>query len=214
MFQGLRSLLRQGSSTHEKMKLIAGLGNPGSKYVGTRHNVGFEVLAELAGRFDAGRPKAKFNAELAEIRIGSEKVVLLSPLTYMNRSGQSIGAAMDFYRCKLADLLVICDDLNLDLARLRFRPGGSAGGQNGLKDIIQRLGTQDFNRLRIGVGRPPAGRDAADFVLGKFTTDEQPTIQAGCHRAAVAVETWVCEGLSAAMNVFNAAVPSDPTDGS
>ena len=135
------------------MKLIVGLGNPGAKYRGTRHNVGFDVLSVLARRYDVGRPKGKFNAEVAETRIGNEKAVLVSPLTFMNLSGQSVRAAIDFYKCDAGDLLVICDDLNLELARLRIRKNGSAGGQNGLKDIINRLGHQDFCRLRIGIGR-------------------------------------------------------------
>lgn len=186
------------------MKLVVGLGNPGKKYDGTRHNVGFDVLACLAQRFDVGRPKAKFNAEVAEVVIKSEKTVLLSPLTFMNLSGQSVRAAVDFYKLPLTDLLVICDDINLDVARLRFKPGGSAGGQNGLKDIIQRLGTRDFSRLRVGVGRPPAGWDTADFVLGKFLKEDQPTIEIGVQRAADAVEVWVNQGTQTAMNQFNA----------
>lgn len=186
------------------MKLIVGLGNPGRKYNGTRHNVGFDVLAFLAQRYDVGRPKAKFNAEVAETTIKNQKTILLSPLTFMNLSGQSVRAAIDFYKLPLTELLVICDDINLDVARLRFRPGGSAGGQNGLKDIIQRLGNQTFARLRVGVGRPPPNWDAADFVLGKFSPDELPEIESGVVRAANAVETWVEQGIQPAMNQFNA----------
>ena len=122
----------------------------------------------------------------------------------MNLSGQSVRAAVDFYKLPLTDLLVICDDLNLDVARLRIKPGGSAGGQNGLKDIIQRLGTQDFSRLRVGVGRPPPGWDTANFVLGKFSDEDQPTIEKGIQRAADAVEVWVKQGTQHAMNQFNA----------
>jgi PTH1 family peptidyl-tRNA hydrolase len=185
------------------MKLIVGLGNPGVKYEGTRHNVGFEVLANLARRYDVGRPKSKFKAEIAETRIGNQKTVLLSPLTYMNLSGQSVRAAVDFYKCEAEDLLVICDDLNLDVARLRIRTSGSAGGQNGLKDIIQRLGHQDFCRLRLGVGKVPPGWDAADFVLGKFSPDDAADMAAGVARAADAVETWIKDGPMEAMNRFN-----------
>lgn len=186
------------------MKLIVGLGNPGRKYNGTRHNVGFDVLACLAQRYDVGRPKAKFNGEVAETVIKNQKTILLSPLTYMNLSGQSVRAAVDFYKLPLTDLLVICDDINLDVARLRFRPSGSAGGQNGLKDIIQRLGSQSFARLRVGVGRPPPHWEAADFVLGKFSSDELPDIESGITRAASAAETWVEQGIQPAMNQFNA----------
>lgn len=194
------------------MKLIVGLGNPGTKYHGTRHNVGFEVLAELAKRFDVGRPKSKFKAEIAETRIGNQKAILLSPLTYMNLSGQSVRAAIDFYKCEAEDLLVICDDLNLELARLRIRTSGSAGGQNGLRDIIQRLGHQDFCRLRIGIGKVPSGWDAADFVLGKFSPDDAADIAVGVARAADAVETWIEDGPKEAMNRFNGVPAKAKTD--
>jgi PTH1 family peptidyl-tRNA hydrolase len=186
------------------MKIVVGLGNPGRKYNGTRHNVGFDVLARLGQRYDIGRPKAKFNAEVAETNIKNQKTILLSPLTYMNLSGQSVRAAVDFYKLPLTDLLVICDDINLDVARLRFRPSGSAGGQNGLKDIIQRLGSQAFGRLRVGVGRPPPHWDAADFVLGKFSQEDQSEIDLCVARAANAVEVWVEQGMQTAMNQFNA----------
>ena len=185
------------------MKLIVGLGNPGSKYHGTRHNVGFDCLATLAKRFDVGKPRSKFNAEVAEVRIGNQKVMLISPLTYMNLSGQSVKAAIDFYKSETEDLLVICDDLNLELARLRIRTSGSAGGQNGLKDIIQRLGHQDFCRLRIGIGKVPSGWDTADFVLGKFSPEDAADVAVGINRAADAVETWIADGPQTAMNRFN-----------
>jgi len=187
------------------MKLIVGLGNPGSKYHGTRHNVGFDCLATLAKRFDVGKPRSKFNAEIAETRIGNQKVMLISPLTYMNLSGQSVKAAIDFYKSEADDLLVICDDLNLELARLRIRTSGSAGGQNGLKDIIQRLGHQDFCRLRIGIGKVPSGWDTADFVLGKFSPEDAADLTVGIARAADAVETWITDGPQVAMNRFNGA---------
>jgi len=186
------------------MKIVVGLGNPGKKYEATRHNVGFDVLTCLAQRCDIGRPKAKFNAEVAETTIRNQKTILLSPLTFMNLSGQSVRAAVDFYKLPLADLLVICDDINLEVARLRLRPNGSAGGQNGLKDIINRLGTQEFSRLRIGVGRPPPRWDAADYVLGKFSAEEAVEIERTVNRAADAVETWVEHGIQSAMNRFNA----------
>ena len=184
--------------------MIVGLGNPGRKYKGTRHNVGFDVLACLAERYDIGRPKAKFNAEVAETSIKNQKTILLSPLTFMNLSGQSVRAAVDFYKLPLTDLLVICDDINLDVARLRIRPSGSAGGQNGLKDIINRLGSQTFGRLRIGVGRPPPNWDVADFVLGKFFDEDQAAVDQTVVRAANAAEIWVESGIQSAMNQFNA----------
>ena len=185
------------------MKLVIGLGNPGQKYTNTRHNIGFSVIACLAGRCDIGRPKCKFNAEVAETSIRNEKTVLLSPLTYMNLSGQSVRAAVDFHKLELSDLIVVCDDLALDVARLRIKPGGSAGGQKGLLDIIQKLGTMDFARLRIGIGKPPADRDAADYVLGRFTEEEKPDVERAIVRAANAVEVWIADGIQAAMNQFN-----------
>jgi PTH1 family peptidyl-tRNA hydrolase len=186
------------------MKVVVGLGNPGKEYDGTRHNVGFEVLALIAQRFDVGRPKAKFKAEVAEVSIKNQKTILLSPLTYMNLSGQSVRAALDFYKLPVSDVLVICDDINLEVARLRFRPSGSAGGQNGLKNIIQQLGCQDFGRLRVGVGKTPPNWNASDFVLGKFGADERSEMDLGISRAANAVEAWIEHGIEAAMNQFNA----------
>jgi PTH1 family peptidyl-tRNA hydrolase len=187
------------------MKIVVGLGNPGREYDGTRHNVGFEVLALIAQRFSAGRPKAKFKAEVVELSIKNQKTILLSPLTFMNLSGQSVRAAVDFYKLPLNDVLVVCDDINLDVARLRFRPSGSAGGQNGLKNIIQQLGSQDFGRLRVGVGKTPPNWNASDFVLGKFGAEERSEIDLGISRAANAVEAWIEHGIEVAMNQFNAA---------
>ena len=186
------------------MKIVVGLGNPGSKYQQTRHNVGFDVLSCIAQRYDIGRPKAKFNAEVAEITIKNEKTVLVSPLTFMNLSGQSVKAAIDFYKVELSDLLIICDDINLDVGRLRFKPSGSAGGQNGLKDIINRLATNQFSRLRIGVGRVPPRWDASDFVLGKFAPQDRELVDKAIRRSADAVEVWVALGVQTAMNQYNA----------
>lgn len=185
------------------MKLIVGLGNPGRQYEGTRHNVGYAVLGELARRLGTGPPKAKFHGELVETLIGDQKVLLLCPLTYMNRSGLSVRAAKDYYQIADNDLLVVCDDINLPLGKLRFRARGSSGGQKGLEDIIQRLGTQDFSRLRIGVGAPPEGWDWADYVLSRFRPEERDQIQQAVVKAAEAVETWVREGIEACMNQFN-----------
>ena len=186
------------------MKLIIGLGNPGSKYRETRHNIGFDVIAELARRHLTDRPKAKFDAEVAEVAIANCKCLLISPLTFMNLSGKSVLAAQSFYKTLADDLLVICDDLNLDVGRIRIRARGSAGGQNGIKDIIQRLGTSDFSRLRVGVGRPPPRWDAADYVLGKFGEDDRPIMDVAIKDAADAVETWVKSGVQITMNQYNA----------
>ncbi len=185
------------------MKLVVGLGNPGRKYEGTRHNVGFRVAAELAKTFGTTPPKAAFRGEVVEAGIGGEKVLLLCPHTLMNLSGQSVLAARDFYKLKHQDLLVVGDDLNLPLAKLRFRTSGSSGGQKGLKDILHRLGGDDVPRLRIGIGSPPAGRDVAGFVLGKFTKDEIDDIEVAIKQAADAVALWVREGTAVAMNKYN-----------
>jgi peptidyl-tRNA hydrolase, PTH1 family len=185
------------------MKLIVGLGNVGRKYERTRHNVGFCVLDSLAERFAGDAGKDKFDGRIAERTIAGEKILLLWPHTLMNRSGQSVGAAVDFYQLPLADLLVVGDDFNLPLGKLRFRSEGSAGGQKGLGDIVRRLGSEQVNRLRIGIGPVPGEWDAADFVLGKFDKDERPEIDETILRAADGVECWVAEGIAVSMNKFN-----------
>jgi PTH1 family peptidyl-tRNA hydrolase len=186
------------------MKIVVGLGNPGQKYKHTRHNVGFDVLSIIAQRYGVGRPKAKFNAEVAETIIKNQKTVLISPLTFMNLSGQSVRAALDFFKVPHEQLIIVCDDINLDVGRIRIRPSGSAGGQNGLKDIFQRSGTIDIPRLRLGVGRVPARWDAADFVLGKFDEQDRQLVNVGIERAADAIEVWIESGIQSAMNRFNA----------
>ncbi len=185
------------------MKLVAGLGNPGRKYEGTRHNVGFLVIQELARKFGQSKPKLAFQGEVIEANLDSEKALLLCPHTLMNLSGGSVLAARDFYKVPSDDLLVVCDDFNLPLGKLRIRASGSSGGQKGLEDIVRRLGTDEIPRLRIGIGSPPAGREAADFVLGKFTKAERGDIDEAIWRAADAVIVWAREGLAVSMNRFN-----------
>lgn len=192
------------------MKLVVGLGNPGKDYQGTRHNIGFEVVAELASRFRAGRPKSKFKAEVVEVEIGNQKVVLVCPLTYMNLSGHSVRMAVDFYKLACSDLIMICDDLSLDVGRLRIRAAGSAGGQKGLANTIEQLGTDSFPRLRIGIGQPPGSMSAADFVLRTFGKSEKIDVDVAVKRAADAVELWIVEGIAAAMNRFNADLSAEP----
>ncbi len=185
------------------MKLVIGLGNPGTQYQHTRHNIGYAVLAELARRHGTGRAKEKFHAEVMQASIEGTTVLLVSPLTYMNRSGQSVRAARDYYKLANDELLVVCDDFNLPLGKLRFRAGGSSGGQKGLEHIIQMLGTNEFPRLRIGIGSPPPGWDAADYVLGRFRSDEATEAQAAVKRAADGVADWVCRGIEYCMNQYN-----------
>jgi len=187
------------------MKLVIGLGNPGRKYDGTRHNVGFVVVDELARRHTGGASKrTNFQADTIEASIGGEKVLLAKPQTYMNLSGATALAARDFYKLADSDLLVVCDDFALPLGRLRIRPQGSGGGQKGLADIIRRLGVDAVPRLRIGVGPLPAGWDGANYVLGKFSKEEQKEIDVAVVRAADAVADWVSDGVASAMNKYNA----------
>jgi len=185
------------------MKLVVGLGNPGRRYERTRHNVGFAVLKELARQFAHDPVKAKFHGETVEVMFGGQKALLLSPLTYMNRSGVSVQAAKSFYKIPDEDLLVLCDDLSLPLAKLRVRVKGSSGGQKGLEDIVRRLGTENFPRLRIGIGEPPEGWDWADYVLSKFTEEDVPQIAQAVRTAAEAVVVWACEGVEVCMNRYN-----------
>lgn len=185
------------------MKLVVGLGNPGRRYEGTRHNVGYAILAELARRHGTTPPKTKFHGEVVEADLGGQKALLLSPTTFMNRSGTSVQEAVGFFKIPMEDLLVLCDDLNLPVGKLRVRPGGSSGGQKGLDDIIARLGSEEFARLRVGIGAAPDNWDWADYVLSKFTTDELPDIELAVQRAADAVEAWAREGVESCMNQYN-----------
>ena len=187
------------------MKLIVGLGNPGRKYVGTRHNIGVEIVAELARRYGTGKPKEKFKAEAIEASIDGQRALLLCPQTYMNRSGTSVQPARDFYRIENEDILVVCDDFNLPVARLRFRAQGSSGGQKGLGDIIRVLGTEEIPRLRFGIGPPPERWDVADFVLSRFTSEQRDVVAEAIQRAADGVADWTQQGLQYCMNQYNSA---------
>jgi len=185
------------------MKLVAGLGNPGRAYDGTRHNIGFDVLEVLAKRAGGPGRRARFQGEFAQTTIRGCPVLLLWPLTWMNLSGASVLAAKDFYKIDNVDILVLCDDFQLPTDTIRLRGSGSSGGQKGLSDILARLGSNAVPRLRIGVGPLPTGWTSADFVLGKFTKQERPEVVALVERAADAVEEWVGAGIESAMNRFN-----------
>jgi PTH1 family peptidyl-tRNA hydrolase len=185
------------------MKLVVGLGNPGRKYEGTRHNVGFMVAAEVARRHGIGRPRQAFQGEVVEAELHNQKVLLLCPQTYMNLSGGSVLAARDFYKLAVEDVLIVCDDFALPLGKLRFRRGGSSGGQKGLADVLRRLGTDEVPRLRLGVGPVPERWDPADFVLGRFDKQQQAEAEQMIARAADGVADWVGQGIDYCMNQYN-----------
>ncbi|WP_203364449.1 aminoacyl-tRNA hydrolase [Bacillus sp. REN10] len=185
------------------MKLIVGLGNPGSKYDGTRHNIGFDVIDELANRFQVSLTEAKHKGIYAVIRKGTEKAILLKPLTYMNLSGESIGEVMRYYNIDIEDLLVIYDDLDLPVGKIRLRQKGSAGGHNGIKSTIAHMGTQEFNRIRIGIDRPKGPMKVPDYVLGRFTAEEQESMKHVIATSADAAEAWLEQSFLEVMNKFN-----------
>ena len=193
------------------MKLVVGLGNPGSKYEGTRHNIGFEVIDRLAAGGSGAAFGRKFEGLAAETAIEFQRVLLLKPQTFMNLSGRSVGQALRFYKLEAADLLVVCDDLNLPLGKLRVRGGGSDGGQKGLKDITAQIGTDAYARLRVGIGER-GETDASDFVLSRFRSAERPAIDDAQILASQAVAVWVAQDTAAAMNRFNG--PAEKTSGS
>ncbi|MEK6247709.1 MAG: aminoacyl-tRNA hydrolase [Planctomycetales bacterium] len=186
-----------------QLRLVVGLGNPGRKYAETRHNIGWAVLAELARKYGTSNPKDKFRGELIEANLDGQRVLLLAPHTFMNDSGQSVLEARDFYKIPQSKVLVVCDDFSLPVQKLRMRSSGSAGGQNGLDDVLRRLGTNQIARLRIGIGPVPNGWDAAAFVLGKFNKEEKKQIEETVWQAADAVAVWATSGLEDAMNRFN-----------
>jgi PTH1 family peptidyl-tRNA hydrolase len=195
-------LLRRGEAASTLDLLVAGLGNPGREYEGTRHNVGWMVADELARRH-GGSFRSKFSGKVAEVRAGERRLALLKPETYMNESGRSIGAAARFFKVPPSSVLVVHDDVDLEEGRLQARAGGGLAGHNGLRSIAQALGTQDFLRLRIGVGRPGRGdrRSVSDYVLSRF--DPETDVDALVSRAADAVEVAAAEGLEQAQSRFN-----------
>lgn len=185
------------------MYLIAGLGNPELRYAATRHNVGFEAAARLSERYAQGREKRKFQSLMVQGSIEGEPCIILRPQTYMNNSGIAVREAAAFYKIPAERILVIYDDIALPLGALRLRKGGSAGGHNGIKSIIAHLGTQDFPRIRIGVGGKPDGWDLADYVLGAFTKEEQPVILETLDLAVKAAAAVLVKGMDKAMNEYN-----------
>ncbi len=188
------------------MKLIVGLGNPGAKYRGTRHNIGFAVVDELAARGRVTFDAAPVEALMARVR-GPSDVLLAKPLTFMNASGEAVGALLRYYKIDVADLLVVVDEVQLPLGTLRARVRGSAGGHNGLKSIVAHLG-EEFSRLRVGVGRGDPRRDLADHVLTRFDADEASEVERITARASDAAEMFITSGIEAVMNGFNGGDPA------
>jgi PTH1 family peptidyl-tRNA hydrolase len=184
-----------------ELRIIVGLGNPGSRYAGTRHNVGFDVIELLAESPHAGQFQLRYQAEIAELREGSHRLLLVKPQTFMNLSGRPVRQLVDFYQTPFEHLLVVCDDINLPLGKLRIRPRGTHGGHNGLRDIQNHLGTTEYPRLRIGVDSPVEG--AVDHVLGRFRSAERPVVEDAVRRAAQAAIVWLERGIGPCMNQFN-----------
>jgi PTH1 family peptidyl-tRNA hydrolase len=185
------------------LKLVVGLGNPGPEYARTRHNVGYMVADELARALGATFAAGKFAADVAEGRIGGEKVLIVKPRTFMNRSGEAVGPLLRFWKADLADLAVVHDDLELEPFRVQVKVGGGHGGHNGLKSLNAHVGGPDYARVRVGVGRPPAQMDPADYVLGRFGKGEEARLSECVEWATAAARAIVEVGAVKAMNLFN-----------
>src|SRR6516164_8445790 len=185
------------------MFLVVGLGNPGRQYQGNRHNVGFRIVDQLAARAGASSPREKYGAELFEIMLGGERVLLCKPMEFMNVSGQSVQKVAGFHKIPAARTIVVHDELDVPFGRLKLAAGGGPGGHNGIRSIIADLGTPDFPRVRVGIDRPPPAWKGADYVLANFTGAEQKQLPEVIDLAADAVEEIVTRGLAAAMNKFN-----------
>jgi len=184
------------------MKMVVGLGNPGDEYTNTRHNTGFKVIDSLAKVLEIEVRKRKFGARFGSGEFADKKLILLKPWQFMNRSGQAVATAAGFYKLSLSNLLVVTDDMDLEPGRIRIRAKGSAGGHNGLADIIEKLGTNEFVRCRIGIGQS-GEQEAVDYVLDKPTKAEKPLLTSAIERARDAVFCWIRYGFETAMNKFN-----------
>jgi peptidyl-tRNA hydrolase, PTH1 family len=198
----------------ENLHLIVGLGNPGAEYARTRHNAGFLVVERLAVRWRAGwNYERRFSARLAQAQQDERRALLVEPQTYMNASGEAIGPLMTFYRVPPARLLVVVDDADLPLGEIRMRPRGSSGGHHGLESIEQHLGTREFARLRVGIGRAGGGREITGYVLGKFHSPEMALVDKVLTVAADQAECWWQAGIQKAMNQFNGIVADSADEG-
>jgi PTH1 family peptidyl-tRNA hydrolase len=208
LWSGMAARLKRrredGFGSGDKMYIIVGLGNPGREYQNTRHNIGFDVIDALAEQNHIVMGEKKHKAIIGKGVIAGQKVVLAKPQTYMNLSGESVADIINFYKIdETAELIVVSDDIDLDMGRLRIRKKGSAGGHNGLKNIILHLGHDEFQRVRMGVGGKPAGWDLADYVLSRYTKEEREIMDKSARRAAEAIEVMIAEGADAAMNKYN-----------
>ncbi len=192
-----------GSIVDAGMAMVVGLGNPGVKYEKTRHNIGFDCLNGVLAKMGSPSLQAKFEGQFAKGRIGQRDVCLVWPLTFMNCSGRCVAQFARFYKIETQNILVICDDLSLPLGKLRVRKSGSSGGQKGLNDIIQSLGTQEVPRLRVGIDPTPEHWETSDYVLSKFTATERAIVDDGLSKAVNAVTCWLSDGIDVAMNGFN-----------
>lgn len=192
--------------------LIIGLGNPGSKYEKTRHNMGFFAVDELARRYNLSFGKTERKSKVADGVIRDRRVMLVKPQTFMNKSGEAVRALVDFYKTPLENIIVASDDLDLPLGTLRLRLAGGHGGQNGVRSIIQHLGTNDFNRARLGIGRPPGKMDPAAYVLKPFAGDDAILAEQVVDRAADAIELWLTDGIELAMTRYNGSLIEPETE--
>jgi PTH1 family peptidyl-tRNA hydrolase len=199
----LRWLKRHNAPTEpQHIKLIVGLGNPGQRYAHSRHNVGFMIVEQFARAHELRFARKRFNAEIAEGEVGGTRVMVAKPQKFMNLSGEAVGKLFKFYKVAPDDLLVVYDDLDLPLGKMRLRPQGSAGGHHGMESIIAHIGTSDFARLRVGIGRPNPDADI-DHVLGNFEGDERKLMDETFANAANAIGVWLADGITTAMNKYN-----------
>lgn len=187
----------------ESVTLIVGLGNPGSKYENTRHNMGFEAINELAQKYNISVSKLKHKALIGDKKIGDKKIILAKPQTYMNLSGESVAELLLWFKVNLENLIVIYDDIDFDIGQIRIKPRGSAGTHNGMKSIISIIKNEDFKRIRIGIGKPPIEWDLANYVLSKFTPEEKKIVNESIIISAKAVTTIIENGIEQAMNIYN-----------
>jgi PTH1 family peptidyl-tRNA hydrolase len=203
----LRAIRESAPTSAIPLKMIVGLGNPGPEYARSRHNVGFQVIDLFAARhrlsFDKAQKRARVTQGPVRLAGWSGRVLLAKPITYMNASGEAVGPLAKFYKVPSADILIVFDDLDLPVGRLRLRPDGGSSGQKGVKSIIHALGTEIFSRLRVGIGRPPGQMDPADYVLQPFSAAQEEEMAFVRMKAADAIESWLALGIDAAMNQFN-----------